>query len=60
MHPPIHIWTAPREPAYVAGDVPQRLIVERVTTLWDGDRLHERVERVREIAIAENPPAVGS
>ncbi len=52
VHPPAHIWTAARDPAYRREDVARHLLVDRVTTLWDGERLHElRVERVRELAI---------
>jgi hypothetical protein len=51
--PPLHIWTAPREPVYADQEPVAGLVVERVTTLWDGERLHElRVERVRELAFA--------
>jgi hypothetical protein len=49
---PLHIRTAPREPAYRGQEPIARLAIERVTTLWNGERLEEiRVERVRELAI---------
>jgi hypothetical protein len=52
LSPPLHIWTAAREPAYAGQGPVERLLVDRVTTLWDGERLLElRVERVRELAI---------
>jgi hypothetical protein len=52
LRPPLHIWTAPREPAYALQEPIVRLGVDRVTTLWDGERFTElRVERVREVAI---------
>jgi hypothetical protein len=52
LHPPIHIQTAPRGPALPRAERVERLIVERVTTLWDGERFDEvRVERVRELAL---------
>jgi hypothetical protein len=50
--PPLHISTAPREPAYHGQEPAAKLRVDRVTTLWDGEKLLElRTERVREIPI---------
>jgi hypothetical protein len=55
LRPPLHIWTAPHEPAYAGQEPVARLLVDRVTTLWDGERLQEvRVERVRDLEI-EHP-----
>jgi hypothetical protein len=52
LHPPIHIHTAPRGPSLPRGERVHRLIVERVTTLWDGEAFREvRVERMRELAL---------
>jgi hypothetical protein len=63
LHPPLHIWTSSREPHYTGEDPARRLLVDRVTTLWDGAQLREiRVERVREIATDSarpEPPATG-
>jgi len=59
LAPPLHIWTAPRAPAPADAEPIAGLVVERVTTLWDGVALRElRVERVRELAIG--PRAAGS
>jgi hypothetical protein len=53
---PLHIWTAPREPAYAGQEPVARVLVDRVTTLWNGERLLEvRVERVRDLAIDTSP-----
>jgi hypothetical protein len=55
---PLHINTAPREPAYRGQEPVAKLLVDRVTTLWDEQKLLElRVERVREVAI--EPPQPG-
>jgi hypothetical protein len=57
---PLHIWTAPREPAYTGQEPVTRVLVDRVTTLWDGVRLRElRVERVRDLAIGGSLAAGG-
>jgi len=49
---PLHIRTSAREPAYAGQEPVARLLVDRVTTLWNGEQLLElRVERVRDLAI---------
>ncbi len=49
---PLHIWTAAREPAYLGQEPVAKLLVDRVTTLWNNEQLLElRVERVRELTI---------
>ena len=55
LRPPHHIWTAAREPAYAGQEPIARLLVDRVTTVWDEERVLEiRVERVRDLEI-EHP-----
>jgi hypothetical protein len=57
---PLHIWTAPRDPAYAGQEPVARVLVDRVTTLWNDERLLElRVERVRDLAIGGSLAAAG-